>query len=140
MRLITTVCLCLCVGFGSANAQQNAPPSFACIPDPQLEVWHHTQSENGKSDLTVMYHANHTFEFSALVTGGYTALSTTNPIRMYLPEANRHNYGTWENRCTQFCWVESLGSNAGKEICKVNGHYIGRDPIPGWPQSKGSSR
>jgi hypothetical protein len=118
---------------GSAYAQQPAPAEpQTCIPDPQLEVWHHTLNENGRAQLVVIYHADHTFQFNAESAGAFSSHSSVMEKRMYLAESAGRNYGIWENKCTAFCWVEALGRNAGKQICKRNGHYIGRTPIPGW--------
>src|SRR4051812_32371194 len=123
MRLITAVGRCMCVGFSSANAQQGALPSVACIPDPQLNVWHHTQSENGQAMLAVMYRADHTFEFNYVPAQGRGAYLTNSfdPHRIYTEERSQHNYGTWDNRCTEFCWIQAIGARAGERICKHNG-------------------
>jgi hypothetical protein len=131
IKMLRTILILFSAGL--AYVQQSAPAqSQTCIPDPQLEVYHHTLNENGTAQYVVIYHADHTFQFNAESPRVFSSLSTVREKRMYLDESAGRNYGTWENGCTKFCWVEALGRYAGRKNCKRNGHYIGRTPIPGW--------
>src|SRR6266516_3795119 len=106
----TTVAL---LGIGSGHAQQSSQK-------PPLETYLHTTNENGNIAMTVIYHANGTFEMEIAPTTGKLALGTQNaPYRRMLS----HKTGRWWWSVDgRFCF-HLEGRN---EFCKSNGHYIGR--------------
>ena len=120
------------------SAQALSSEQSSCTPDPLLDVHHHTQSENGRLSLTVIYYRDYTYKMHFI--GGATPQGHNSRAMMMDDNIIR---GTWTIvDCRKFCWTPSSGSNAGKQLCKSNGHYIGQTPIPGWtsiPQMKAAA-
>lgn len=124
MRIILLMAGLFFLPVSSALSQQAAP---SAMPDPPFDVYLHTLSENGRSQLVVMYHADHTYTMTSRSSAGKTYGSTASAVTM-----ERDKYaGRWWIEGSKFCWTQELGPNP-RNHCKKNGHYIGRMPIPGW--------
>ena len=84
--------------------------------DPPLEVYLQTQSEDGQYALTVIYHANHTYDLTEGSISGEMARGRTDGQWWWSPDG-------------RFCFRNNSGAFAGRDQCKNNGHYIGRTPV-----------
>ena len=129
---LTTMFICLPpLAWGQSTQYYGAstPPQIASAQPPQglrrgppLEQYVHSLSENGRADVTVMYHANGTFDMITS-SGGMTH----HPEPNFLYAGNRT--GTWEWRGEQFCvHVNGDSWHYAEDWCKNNGHLIGRAP------------
>jgi hypothetical protein len=118
-RLVATLCVGL-FGIGMAAAQQ-------LLPDPPLNVYLHTVTENGQAAIVVIYRSDHTYSSIARSV----AASTGGGIASAVTLGRGENTGRWWIQGNSFCWTVERGPNP-RTLCKSNGHYIGQQPIPGW--------
>jgi hypothetical protein len=90
-----------------------APPAVARPAGPPLEVSVAGMSENGASNLVVVYHGNGTFDLT--VSGSsFTSKGVW-----------------WWATDGRFCFRMDKGDKAGENTCKSNGHLIGRVDLSG---------
>jgi hypothetical protein len=111
-----------------AVASNNNPATVASL-SPPLEVNVAGTSENGRSELVVVYHANHTFEMTEMAAATY---SFSNKDASF---PKRTGVWWWKDHQT-FCFRYDTGGSAGKNHCKNNGHLIGRVDYNGRPVSQ----
>jgi hypothetical protein len=117
MRKLGIALFAAALGIGTAQAKS--------LKDPPLETHLHTLSENGNSRLVVIYHADHTL---SMISRGAADNDFGDNVRN-VTMGRGENQGKWWVQGNSFCWILEKGNNAGKTICKSNGHYIGRTPI-----------
>ncbi len=110
-----------CIAFEQQAAGSNAP----ALRGPPLETSVAGNSENGRSQMVVTYHADGRFDMREVFGNGWDGRALV-----------AHTGRWWWAREGEFCWVYLDGRNPGKEICKTNGHLIGSVDYAGRSVSK----